>query len=393
MKITNIICSTKNDKIVLSAQLVLDTGRKHDIYFEVDKKFKSFLSKDANPFFPLALPISMRKKEDITLNDEISSTVISKTSKIMSILKSWNTGFNTISIRSKNSNKNVSRMNNVGCFFSGGVDSFYTYLKNRNKINYLIFVHGFDIPANDLVLYKKIEKNITQIAKEENVKLLKVRTNLRETLELYFDWDMAHEFALASASLFLRRGFKELYMSCGQTDIGADHHYMTPDLDILWSTENMKINHYGCSADKIAKLKFLSNYKLVMENLRVCWVNKKNQYNCCECEKCFRNMLALYASGALTKCKTFKKNIDIEKLKKIQIDEYDLKYFITVLKYLKAKNDTSDIRFALEACIKNNSSPNVQKKLEKNIRYFIGRLDKQYNRNRLFWFLSARGLL
>jgi len=390
MKIANIICSTKNDKVVLSGQLILDSGKKHDIYFEVDAEFERYLSKDATPFIPLALPISMRKREDLEVTDA-SSKVISKTSKIMSILKGWNTGFNRITIKSKSAKKSIRRVSNVGCFFSGGVDSFYTYLKNKKKIDFLIFVHGFDISTQNTDFYKNVQKNIVQISEKEKIKIIRVKTNLRETLEQYFDWDMAHEFGLASVSLFLSRGLGEVYMSCGQTSIGADHHYMTPELDTLWSTETMKVNHYGCTADKIKKLKFLSNFDIVMETLRVCWVNTYGQYNCSECEKCFRNMLALYATNSLEKCKTFEKPINTEKLRKIKVNPYVLRYFVSVLNVLKMKKDRSQIRYALEEFVTNNRHPSSFQKFVRKLRSFVSKLDKTYNNHRLYWFLASRG--
>ena len=392
MKIANITSSNKNGKVTLSGQLILESGKTHDVYFEVDKMFDGYLSKDAMPFFPLALPVSMSKRENLMI-DDISSRVVSKTSQIMGILRSWNTGFSAISIQAENFKKNVANANNVGCFFSGGVDSFYTYLKNREKINHLIFVHGFDISAQNTDFYKIVEKNIVQITEKEKVKLIKVKTNLRETLEQYFDWDMAHEFALASVSLFLSRGLGEVYMSCGQISIGADHHYMTPQLDSLWSTETMKINHYGCSADKIRKLKFLSKFSLAMRTLRVCWVNSHGQYNCCQCEKCFRNMLALYATNSLEKCKTFEKPIDTSKLKKIKVNPYVLRYFIAALKVLKKKNDRSEIRYALEELVENNWNPRALQRLTGRLRAFVAQLDKTYNHHRLYWFLARRALV
>lgn len=393
MKIKNIRYSLKNNTSTLSGQIILKSGKQHTIYFEVDKECKDFIAKDASPFLPAAMPIAMKKNEDIEIDGATSKALMTNTSEIMKILNSWDFGFDPVSINADVLKKDLRKPKNIGCFFSGGVDSFYTYLKNKSKINFLIFVHGFDIKVADVKLYNKIEKNIMKIAKKEKIKLIKVKTNIRETFEQYFDWDMSNEFALASVTLFLRNGFKEIYMSCGLPNKNTDHNYMIPDLDALWSTENMKINHYGCNADKIIKLRFLSNYKLVMENLRVCWVNKKKEYNCCECEKCFRNMLALYVSDSLEKCVTFKKKLDLDKLENIRVSEYVLKYFIAVLKALELKNDRSKVRFALEACIENNTFPKFQQRLYRNSRDFIRFFDKKYNRNRLYWFLAQRDFI
>lgn len=393
MKITNIILSTTSRKARLSAQLVLESGKTHDVFFEIDRHLESYILGNSTPFMPLALPIAMLKNENLTTDSRISSLVQSNLYKIMKILTSWNEGFNVAKISAPTFKNKLKAPKRVGCFFSGGADSFYTYLKNRNKINYLIFVHGFDIPLKDQILYKKVEKNIIKIAKTEKVKLIKVRTNLRQTLDLYFDWDMAHAFALASVSLFLSRGFKEIYMSCGMTGIGESHHFMTPELDKLWSTENMDIDHFGCEADKISKLQFLSHYNLVKDTLRVCWVNKHGQYNCCECEKCMRNMLVLYASDSLEKFRTFEKPLNIRKLKKVRVSRYSLKYFISVLRVLREKKDNSETRYALEKFVKNYEHPTLVNRFVQDTRALVGEMDKKYNHNRLYWFLARRAFI
>lgn len=393
MIIKNIKQYKKNNKVGLSADVMSKNGNAHSIYFEVDKEFKDFIVKDASPFLAVALPLSMKKGEDLEIDGSVSKHLVSNLPDIMKILKSWDLGFNPISTTAKSYREDSKSSNNIGCFFSGGVDSFYTYLKNKNKIKYFIFVHGFDISARDVDLYNKIEKNIIRIANQENVKLIRVKTNVREVFDQYFDWIMSHEFAVASVALFLGRGFKEIYASCGLTSKNADHHYMTPDLDILWSTETMKFVHWGCNAYKVSKLKFLSNYRVAMQNLRVCWVNKNKEYNCSTCEKCFRSMLSLYVSGSQEKCKTFKQGLDLEKLKNIRVDKYNIEHFTAILKVLKHKNDRSEVRFALEDMIENNTHPMFRQKLYRNSREYLRSLDNKYNRNRLYWFLAQKGLI
>lgn len=393
MKVTDIQYSLKNKKVKLSAQLSLKKGKTHHVYFEVDEEFKEHIAKDANPFLAASLPIAMKKNEDLEIDGIVSKNLLTNSVEIMKVLKSWNLGFTPILIHAKSDRENSKNTKNVGCFFSGGVDSFYTYLKNKNKISYLIFVHGFDIKADDVALYKKIEKNIASIAKKEKIRLIRVKTNVRQVFDQYFDWVVSHEFAIATVALFLGNGFKEIYASCGLQTKDSDHHYMVPELDPLWSTESMKIVHWGCDAGKIDKLTFLPRYQIAMENLRVCWVNKNREYNCCECEKCFRNMLALYVSGSLDKCKTFDKVLNLEKLKNTRVDEHVLKYFTAILDELKLKSNVTDVRYALEEFVINNKFPKFQQRVVRSVRDFFGSLDKKYNRNRLYWYLSRQDLI
>src|SRR5439155_24685128 len=69
---------------------------------------------------------------------------------IQDIVSSWNGQFRKIAV--KVAHPPCERQHGgtgVGCFFSGGVDSFYTLLKNLEEITTIVFVHGFDISLTD----------------------------------------------------------------------------------------------------------------------------------------------------------------------------------------------------------------------------------------------------
>jgi len=51
-----------------------------------------------------------------------------------------------------------------------------------------------------------------------------------------------------------------------------------------------------------------------MRWLRVCWQNKELAYNCGRCEKCLRTMIALHLAGALSRCRTFNRPIDVQRV-------------------------------------------------------------------------------
>ncbi len=392
MKITNIKSTNRNNRFRHSADLVLNSGRKHEIYFEVNSSFSKFCAPDASPFFAAALPIAMKLGEGLEVEGSISKKLYNNASNIMKLWNDWKLGFKIISIKAKSISGVTKKTNLNACFFSGGADSFYTYLKNKKNINYLIFVHGFDINSENSVLFKSIEKNIIKIADQENKKIIQVKTNIRDTFEWYFDWDMSHTFALPSVALFLGNGFEKIYASCGQSSKNIPHHYMSPEIDRNWSTENMQMHHFGCKADKISKLLFLSRNKIAMENLRVCWVNKFNQYNCGECEKCYRNMLALFATNSLDKCKTFNKPLNSKRIENFRVPGYNIHYFSAVLEELKKRKNKSVIRYALDKCIKNTMHPSFIQRLKTKTRAMIRFVDKTYNRNRFYWFLVRKGL-
>ncbi len=193
--------------------------------------------------------------------------------------------------------------------------------------------------------------------------------------------------------MFLRSGFGEVYVSCGLGAKNKQHYAMTPELDVLYGSEHMKIVHYGCNADKLQKLKELAEFPIAMQTLRVCWVNRNNAYNCSMCEKCMRNMLGLYICNGLQKCKTFEKNIDVNRLRNIKATEIELKFFRPILAAFDKKGDTSDVRMALFSMIQKNSSRSMYQKFIRALRNNMHAVDKKYNRSRIYWFMTNRGYI
>jgi hypothetical protein len=377
----------------MSAQIVFNNGKTHKMYFEVEKKFSEYLAKDMSPFLAAMLPISMLTKEPIEVEGSVSKKFFDQTTDIMNIAQSWNEGLSPISITIKDVKKDTKKLQHGGCFFSGGADSFYTFLTNKKSIDTLIFVHGFDIKISDTDVYAMVEKNIEKIADNEKVDLVKVKTNIREIYNQYIDWDLAHGFAVGSVALFLRNGFTSIYVSCGLAVKNEGHFSMTPEIDKLYSSEYMNIVHFGCNAPKLLKLEELSKSALAMDTLRVCWVNRKQAYNCCSCEKCMRNMLGLYLCDGLGKSKTFDKKINLERLKKIRVNSKEIKYFKIILQAFDKKGDTSEVRNALAEFITNNSSPGILRKTITASRDWVRKIDGKYNQNRLYWFMSRKGMI
>jgi hypothetical protein len=132
---------------------------------------------------------------------------------------------------------------------------------------------------------------------------------------------------------------------------------------------------------------------VVMENLRVCWLNRKGDYNCCECEKCFRNMIGLYICNSLSSCKTFDKPLSMNKLLSIRVSDYCLKYYIALHRALTSKKDKSDVTKSLAQFIELNQNPTIKEKVYWNTRNYVRELDKRYNKNRLYWYLARKGVI
>jgi hypothetical protein len=231
----------------------------------------------------------------------------------------WDIGFKRINVIVDSLHQDKSQAPNTGSFFSGGVDSFYTYLKHKtdqkksDRIDSLILVNGFEIDLRSKALWKLTYDNISAIAEAENVELVTVESNLYKMIDPILAWDFSHGGALAAIGLFLRGQFRKIYIP---STFGVDEQIPWGshlDLDNHWSTESLEFSHDGVEAKRVEKVTWqVAKSPVALKHLRVCYMNTIGTYNCGVCAKCIRTMINLYLAGALEKTATFPHELDID---------------------------------------------------------------------------------
>lgn len=93
-------------------------------------------------------------------------------------------------------------------------------------------------------------------------------------------------------------------------------------LDPLWSTESTEIKHDGSEARRVEKMRYISEYELPMQWLRVCFKNPNGAYNCGRCGKCLLARITLRTVGALERCKTLPSDLDLEEVASVDLINY-----------------------------------------------------------------------
>src|SRR6185436_13064183 len=164
----------------------------------------------------------------------------------------------------------------AGLFFSCGVDSFYSLLKDLDapadaeRVTHLITMYGFDIRTRNRPLFDMLADRAARVAAETGRRLVTVETNTRQLFDSIVGWDFYHGAVLASTALALGGRLRR----CA---IPSTHAYSEllpwgsdPLLDPLWSTASLSIIHDGCEAKRTEKLKQLAQWPLALEHLRVC---------------------------------------------------------------------------------------------------------------------------
>jgi len=243
--------------------------------------------------------------------------------------------------------------------FTGGVDSFYTLLKNMNTIDTVLYCINYDINESKKRLLELQLNTVRKVANELQKKVIICKSNQRLLLQSsdspYLDkikgkygndlWGyFIHGPCIFSNMYNLSSKYKTCYIPSSHPRSsnylwGSSFH-----IDHLYSSSFLKVIHHGdCSrVDKIKGI-IACNKNIVFKYLKVCYSNPDQQYNCSKCEKCRRTYIPIGIINReyLTQLKTF--NIDVD-----NFDEIKEKYLNINFK----KNSDKDFQNEIKDLIK-----------------------------------------
>ena len=282
--------------------------------------------RNGDPFLAALLLPAMRMGERLHLDAPVSPRLLASILQIVTIYEAFDPRSTSIPVEAAARTEPLPRDGSaarVGLFFSMGVDSSYSLLKNQrdhlddqDTITHMISLHGIDVDhdgwseAFPPVLLAGFER----VAWETGKTLTPVVTNVRKVGARLAPWTMLHGGGLASVALALGSGLRQVLIASSASYDAVYPWGTHPELDPLWSTEGLTVVHDGCEADLAVKMAFVAQSPLVLETLRVC-PGFGNGYNCGRCMKCMRTMVALLHTGVLDRCRTLLHEIDAEALR------------------------------------------------------------------------------
>lgn len=203
----------------------------------------------------------------------------------------------------------------VASCFTGGVDSFHTYLGNLDRIDALYFVQGFDIPLDHHIRMQAFRRSMETLVAHNNKKLLILRTNLRgHHIFGKADWRKTHGAAIAAGGLVLRDCIERLLIPSSYFYKVAQPWGSHRDTDKHYSTSRVKIEHYGEQYLRFQKTAAIARNADFLAHVRVCWENRASTGNCSCCEKCLRTMMTLEVLGVLSRSTAFERGDLVKKL-------------------------------------------------------------------------------
>jgi hypothetical protein len=277
----------------------------------------------SEPFLVAGLMPAMVSGGGLAVSSDlgISPRLLASLPRIQQILHTWIPALRKIDVEAR-PEMPVAARPGAACFFSGGVDSTYTYLKHADELTHLILIHGLDIHHEDEASFSRALDPARDLAQRLGKVLIPVRTNAREFCKAHgLTMLLFHGALLASVSLLL--GFGRNYIPASQTYDDLEPWGSHALLDPLWSTEASEIIYDGGEARRIDKVAAVAERPELLASLRVCAAG--TGANCGACDKCLLTLTALRLVGAHTAA--FPK-LDLERLKALKINLDNLEYFV-----------------------------------------------------------------
>lgn len=353
MIISDVRCELVNQEEELSAKILPATSQDGDfrVWFRIPA-YQGHLTVSGDPFLAGFLIPCMYAGEDLHIEASISERLLKNTSSVQALLTTWYPQLQKISVTCADTYKmlpGIEKENlGQGSCFSGGIDSWYSVLKHQKTISHLILIRGFDvnIQEKDRELWQITQQNMQLIADCLEKQLITITTNLRAKTD--FKWLFNPKWAiswtetqniwgkrykgsghfmgeylqgsiLGAVGLSLGRTIAEFIIPSSYPYVDLRPWGSHPLLDPLWSTDNVHIIHDGCEANRLEKIRKVSQSDLALKTLKVCHEDPINQYNCCQCEKCIRTMIQLELAGCLQQAESFPQPLDLQKVKLLKL--------------------------------------------------------------------------
>jgi len=344
-----------------------DQGRRLDIEFDIGGKIdrvyfisnKDGLNENKEALIALALLPAMKKRLDIIIGGSVSPTFLAGINVIQTVFCDWKPRYRRAKIKDvKPLRGQRSQPGRVGQFFSGGLDSLYTLIKRKDEITDLIYIHGFDIPLDDLDEADRALERARQVAGYFEKNLVEIETNVQSFHQRYIFWGLSHGAALAAVGHMLTPGFKRFYFPSAGTYPLLPPWGMHPLLDPYWSSEALDILSDGYEAVRPMKTELVAEYKIAMETLRVCMRRTPSGLNCGQCEKCTRMLVDLRIAGVRDTGNLFDNALDLNNIARFYRKEGHERYFLgESLEYLIKEGGDPELEDALSKVLARRGMP------------------------------------
>ena len=338
--------TTTKEKARLCAKIKSSDKDDYILWYEFDRLYEKYLTTEkADSFVVNLLMYAMEKGYDIESEQDISENMYyGITEFLIPAISRHIKKYKKIQIVASLSNTVLQCEEAVGASISCGVDSFYTVLRNLDRVESdfnITHLNFYNAGSNGNYGGDEARKKyrdrislVSQVADQLGLPMICVDTNANEyIMQRHCGTETTRTLAIPLA---LQKLYAKYYFSSGYPYemfrfVAEDSaHYDLLSTQCL-STENLCFYSSGAEATRLEKLRYISKYKVVNDHINVCI---DTIHNCGKCEKCKRTIMGLYA---LNKLDLFSETFDVA-----YINKHILRYLITTVGY-RHKHDWDEI--------------------------------------------------
>ena len=341
------------------------------LWFRLPARYAEHVTRRSDGFAAALLPLAMRLGEPLEVHGELSYRLAHGLRDYQRIQSAWKPDlFREVELRCGRlvDARATSAPVAVGTAFSGGVDSFHTlrtHLGDREpyppyRVTHCLLINGFD-PDADLDgsgSFAALERIYAEMAKELGLKLVVVRTNIREFVGLLVQKQAFGSFVTAPA-LVLGGLFARYYVPSSYkfTTLGMYPDGSHPMLDHLLATETMATIHDAGHLSRVEKTAAIADWPAVRDRLRVCFNATRVREadgvveNCCRCEKCLRTMTTLHVLEVLERFRCFPRQLERRAVRVLDYRHVGSRFFAEEIIALAAERGRPEIAADLRHAI------------------------------------------
>jgi len=216
------------------------------------------------------------------------------------------------------------------CFFSAGVDSWYSLMRHADEVSHLLLMHGFEVDTTDTQAWETAHAHIRSIAEELGKPLVVITTNIGEISvsnakkrmqaqgrpEEYLHFRRYSGSMQVAVALCLQQTLQRFMVPTTWPWEFLEQRGSHPLLEPNWSTSAARFALDGGEADRIDKVRWLFEHAPdALRRVRVCFLTEHGELNCGHCSKCLRTMLELRIVGASALIQSFDAELDMHNVR------------------------------------------------------------------------------
>ena len=180
------------------------------MWFDVPQSVGDSLSDSGNPWLVALVPLAVTLGEPLRICAPVDRQLVEGIQHLMMTWRTWYSSYPVVPLEVDLLPDNGTELPpKTVSLFSGGVDSFYTALRNqpdadtvrKQRIDDLLLIWGMDIPIANEESFRNKRDRMRAVADEFGKQLVDVATNLRST-----HWDRAHFTKIAHGGLLAGAG-------------------------------------------------------------------------------------------------------------------------------------------------------------------------------------------